>query len=84
MSKYKLVPIEPTREMWAAAGDAVVALNGQHHDSISEAVYKAMLAAAPQQEPEVATMPPNLSYKTTKTNQHSLRSNIWSIERRDK
>lgn len=45
--KYKLVPVNPTREMWAAAGDAVVALNSQHHDAISEAVYKAMLAAAP-------------------------------------
>lgn len=47
MSTYKLVPLKPTREMWAAAGDAVVALNSQHHDAISEAVYKAMLAAAP-------------------------------------
>lgn len=47
MSKYKLVPVKPTREMWAAAGDAVVALNSHHHDAISEAVYKAMLAAAP-------------------------------------
>ncbi len=45
--KYKLVPVKPTREMWAAAGDAVVALNSQHHDAISSAVYKAMLAAAP-------------------------------------
>lgn len=44
---YKLVPINPTREMWAAAGDAVVALKSQHHDAISEAVYKAMLTAAP-------------------------------------
>lgn len=48
MNKFKLVPIEPTREMWAAAGDAVVALNSQHHDAISGAVYNAMLVAAPE------------------------------------
>ena len=50
--RYKLVPVEPTREMWAAAGNAVVALNSQHHDAVSEAVYKAMLAAAPEMEQE--------------------------------
>ena len=60
MSKYKLVPIEPTREMWAAAGDAVVALNSQHHDAISEAVYKAMLASAPAvEQAPVAWVSPN-------------------------
>jgi len=48
MGNYKLVPLDPTREMWAAAGDAVVALTSQHHDAISEAVYKAMLDAAPK------------------------------------
>lgn len=54
MSKYyKLVPVKPTREMWAAAGNAVVALNSQHHDAISEAVYKAMLAAAPDFDRQV-------------------------------
>src|SRR5699024_214981 len=47
MGNYKLVPLDPTREMWAAAGDAVVALTSQHHDAIREAVYKAMLDAAP-------------------------------------
>lgn len=51
--KYKLVPVKPTREMWAAAGDAVVALKSQHHDAISEAVYKAMLAAAPDFDRQV-------------------------------
>lgn len=51
--KYKLVPVKPTREMWAAAGDAVVALNSQHHDAISSAVYKAMLAAAPEVEQDL-------------------------------
>lgn len=49
---YKLVPLEPTREMWAAAGDAVVALESRHHDAVSEAVYKAMLAAASEVEQE--------------------------------
>jgi hypothetical protein len=47
---WKLVPVEPTREMWKAAGDAVVALQKTstlHHDKISDAVYRAMLAAAP-------------------------------------
>jgi hypothetical protein len=59
MTKYKLVPVEPTREMWSAAGDAVVALKSQHHDAISEAVYKAMLATAPdvQWEPVAWYLP---------------------------
>lgn len=50
MDKHKLVPIEPTREMWAAAGNAVIALESSHHDAISEAVYMAMLKAAPEIE----------------------------------
>ena len=47
---WKLVPVEPTREMWAAAGDCVTTLQWTgigHHDKISSAVYRAMLAAAP-------------------------------------
>lgn len=47
----KWMPAEPTREMWAAAGDAVVRLQvdgHHHHDKYSEAVYRAMWAAAPQ------------------------------------
>lgn len=46
---YRLVPVEPTREMWAASGDAVVRLTniGIHHDIVSRVVYDAMLAAAP-------------------------------------
>ena len=50
---WKLVPVEPTREMWAAAGDAVQNnpdMRGRinvHHDIVSETVYRAMLAAAP-------------------------------------
>jgi hypothetical protein len=43
------VPREPTRLMWAAAGDAVVALQHRgvgHHDKIIEAVWQAMLSEA--------------------------------------
>lgn len=43
------VPVEPTREMWAAAGTAVCNLQRRgvgHHDAISEAVWAAMIAAA--------------------------------------
>ena len=57
--KYKLVPIEPTREMWEAARDAVVSLHSQHsHAAISEVIYKAMLTAVPviEQAPEVAKL----------------------------
>ncbi len=46
---WKLVPVEPTREMWAAAGDAVVKLHARgvgNHDAISEAVWAAMLSAS--------------------------------------
>lgn len=42
-----VVPIEPTREMWAAAGDAVVRTGHVHHDVIAGAVWRAMLSAAP-------------------------------------
>jgi hypothetical protein len=47
---WVLVPKEPTQEMWAASGDAVVALQARgigHHDKISEAVYRAMISALP-------------------------------------
>ena len=49
---YKLVPIEPTREMWAAAGNAIGELRRKHgttelhHDILSETVYQAMVEAA--------------------------------------
>lgn len=48
---WKPIPTEPTKAMWKAAGDAVVALQNtstMHHDKISDAVYRAMLAASPQ------------------------------------
>ncbi len=47
-------PQEPTREMWAAMGDAVVQVHTDHgtrmalhHDLITQAVYKAAWKAAP-------------------------------------
>lgn len=43
---YAVVPKEPTREMWAASGDAIVKLGHVHHDAISVACYRAMLSAA--------------------------------------
>lgn len=49
-SGWRMVPVEPTREMWAAAGTAVVRLQqrgGGHHDKFSEDVWAAMLTAAP-------------------------------------
>ena len=51
---WQLVPVEPTRQMWAAAGDAIVALqvrNIGYHDALSEAAWNAMLAAAPSKPP---------------------------------
>jgi hypothetical protein len=46
---YAVVPREPTREMWAASGNALA--NGRvklkaHHDYLSETVWTAMLAAS--------------------------------------
>ena len=44
---WRLVPVEPTREMWAAAGNAVVGDVTIHHDIIVERCWTAMLQAAP-------------------------------------
>lgn len=47
---FVLVPIEPTREMWAASGDAVNKFGHRlksHHDRYSDAVWKAMVSASP-------------------------------------
>jgi hypothetical protein len=44
---YVLVPIEPTREMWAAMGDAVVGYKQRHHDKVTEEIWSAGLKAAP-------------------------------------
>lgn len=41
------VPVEPTREMWAAGGTAACQAANQHHDKVVEGVWSAMVAAAP-------------------------------------
>lgn len=43
---FVIVPKEPTREMWAAGGDAVVNHPSMHHDRIIGDVWPAMIAAA--------------------------------------
>lgn len=51
---YKLVPVEPTREMWAAMGDAICDLQRRYignHDKISEAVWAAGVSASPDVQP---------------------------------
>lgn len=47
---YCVVPVDPTREMWAASGDAVVKINGigVHHDIVSRVVFDSMISAAPK------------------------------------
>lgn len=44
---FVIVPKEPTREMWAAGGDAVVLKTNVHHDKVVRDLWTAMLAAAP-------------------------------------
>jgi len=47
---YKVVGREPSRQMWAASGDAVCDLQRRHignHDKITEAVWQAAFGAAP-------------------------------------
>lgn len=49
-AEWVLVPREPIREMWAAGGDAQMKLgdlSAHHHDTITSAIYRAMIAAAP-------------------------------------
>jgi hypothetical protein len=51
--EWVLVPREPTREMWAASGDAQMKGYGGfniHHDVVSECVWSAMIASAPAHE----------------------------------
>lgn len=47
MAGLKPVPVNPTREMWAAMGDAAVNLGHVHHDKLTEAAWRAGVAAAP-------------------------------------
>lgn len=52
--EWAVVPVEPTREMWAASGDAQVKHAGMfslHHDAVTRMVWDAMLSAA---RPKVA------------------------------
>lgn len=44
---WRLVPIEPTREMWAAMADSLYGYKNRHHDKVAGDLYRAMLAAAP-------------------------------------
>ena len=46
---WKLVPIEPTEEMFRAMTDPFIAINGDNRKAF-ESAYKAMLAAAPKME----------------------------------
>lgn len=43
---YVLIPREPTREMWAACGDAVVGNTSVHHDVVVRLIYRAIVAVA--------------------------------------
>lgn len=44
---WVMVPVEPTREMWAAMGNAIVGYKQRHHDKVAEQIWTAALAAAP-------------------------------------
>ena len=44
---WKLVPIEPTREMWAAMADTLYGYKNRHHDKVVGDLWKAMLSALP-------------------------------------
>lgn len=46
-----VVPVEPTREMWAAGADAVIGYKQRHHDKVVEQIWTAMLAAHPAATP---------------------------------
>lgn len=46
-TEHVLVPHEPTREMLEAGANAAVGRTAVHHDIVVEAVYRAMIGAAP-------------------------------------
>jgi hypothetical protein len=51
VNEVVLLPRQLTREMWAAAGDAVVELQARgvgNHDKITEAVFEALVRTAPK------------------------------------
>lgn len=50
-SQWKLVPVYPAREMWAAGADAAYGVKQRlrcHHDKLVGAIWNAMLAATPE------------------------------------
>lgn len=54
MTEAVILPRRLTPEMWAAAGDAIVDLQARgvgHHDRITEAVFEALVKAAPRHDP---------------------------------
>jgi hypothetical protein len=59
---WVLVPREPTREMWAAMGNALVGHRQRHHDKVAEDLWNGALAAAgnppPQDEKPVSPIAP--------------------------
>lgn len=44
---WRLVPVEPTREMWAAMADTLYRYKNRHHDKVAGDLFKAMLSALP-------------------------------------
>jgi hypothetical protein len=47
---WRTVPNQPTREMWAAMGDALFGYKQRHHDKVAADVWNAALAASPPPE----------------------------------
>ena len=45
--EWKLVPREPTQEMWAVMGNALVGYKQRHHDKVAEELWQAAYDAAP-------------------------------------
>ncbi len=44
---WVMVPVEPTREMWAAMADTLYGYKNRHHDKVAGDLYRAMLSARP-------------------------------------
>lgn len=47
---WKLVPVEPTRAMWAAMADTLYGYKNRHHDKVVGDLWSAMLAASPSHQ----------------------------------
>jgi phytoene/squalene synthetase len=48
---WRMVPEEPTREMWAAMADTLYGYKNRHHDKVVGDLWAAMLEAAPLPPP---------------------------------